>query len=110
MPPFVPFSGEGPGTQRGEIALKSYQGRVMPAWIAQNAVGLGAKLRTRSVVCDLTAGRDWKAAFTSSERFRRFFANAPVGIALLDDFGRFEEANRAADDLFATTPQALAPH
>ena len=108
IPPFVPFSAEGPGIQRGEIVLKSHQGRAVPAWIAQNAVGLGAKLRTRSVVCDLTVGRDWEAALRSSERFRRCFANAPVGIALLDDFGRFEEANRTVGELFGTTPQGLA--
>ena len=105
--PFVPFSTEGPGIQRGEIMLKTHQGRVVPAWIAQNAIGLGAKLRTRSVVWDLTAGSDWKAALRSPERFRRCFANAPVGIALLDSFGRFEEANQAVGELFGATAQGL---
>jgi two-component system, cell cycle sensor histidine kinase and response regulator CckA len=108
IPPFVPFSAEVPGTQRGEIVLKSHQGRIVPAWIAQNAFGLGAKLHTRSVVCDLTAGHDWKAALRSSERFRRCFANAPIGIALLDSFGRLQEANRAVGELFGTTSQRLA--
>ncbi len=79
----------------------------MPAWIAQNVVGSGAELHTRSVVCDLTPEREWKTALRSFERFRRCFANAPVGIALLDRTGRFEEANRAVGELFGTTPQYL---
>ncbi|MBV9860093.1 MAG: response regulator, partial [Alphaproteobacteria bacterium] len=43
----------------------------------------------------------------SRERFQRFFANAPVGIALLDRFGRLEEANRALAELFGAKPQDL---
>jgi two-component system cell cycle sensor histidine kinase/response regulator CckA len=106
-PPSQPFGAQGTATQRGEVALKTREGRIAPAWIAQNVVGAGTETRTRSVVCDLTPEREWKAAVRSSERFRRCFANAPVGIALLDRFGRFEEANRAVGELFGTTPQAL---
>src|SRR5437588_3306577 len=87
--------------------LKARQGRIVPAWIAQNVVGSGSELRTRSVVCDLTPEREWKTALRSFERFRRCFANAPVGIALLDRTGRFEEANRAVGELFGATPQYL---
>jgi two-component system cell cycle sensor histidine kinase/response regulator CckA len=43
----------------------------------------------------------------SRERFQRFFANAPVGIALIDRFGRLEEANRALGELFGALPQDL---
>src|SRR6516225_1231854 len=35
--------------------------------------------------------RTWKAPLRSFERFRRCFINAPLGIALLDRNGRFEE-------------------
>ena len=41
------------------------------------------------------------------KRFQRFFANAPVGIALIDRFGRLEEANRALAELFGAEPQDL---
>ncbi len=41
------------------------------------------------------------------EHFRRLFADAPVGIALLDDCGRFVEANRAVGELLDTAPPAL---
>jgi two-component system cell cycle sensor histidine kinase/response regulator CckA len=51
----------------------------------------------------LTPEREWEAALRlSRERFQRFFANAPIGIALIDRFGRLEEANRALGQLFGT--------
>jgi two-component system, cell cycle sensor histidine kinase and response regulator CckA len=106
-PPSDPFGGRGDGTQRGEVLLKTRQGRIVPAWIGQSIVGSGAKLRTRSVVCDLTPEREWKAALGLARRFQRFFANAPIGSALLDRSGRFEEANRALGELFGVAPQDL---
>ncbi len=41
------------------------------------------------------------------ELFQRLFANAPVGMAVVDRFGRFIEANRAAGELFCASPQEL---
>ena len=46
-------------------------------------------------------------AVISRERYRRCFANAPVGIALLDRFGRFEEANHTLGELLRASPQDL---
>jgi len=106
--PCDPFGGRSEGGQRGEVVLKSRDGRTLPAWIGQSIVGDGAELRTRSVVRDLTPEREWETALRlSRERFQRFFANAPVGIALIDRFGRLEEANRALGELFGTRPQDL---
>jgi len=105
--PSDPFGGRGDGTQRGEVLLKTCQGRIVPAWIGQSIVGSGTQLRTRSVVCDLTPEREWKAALRLARRFQRFFANAPIGSALLDRSGRFEEANRALGELFGVAPQDL---
>ena len=52
------------------------------------------------MVRDLTPEREWEEALRlSRQRFQRFFANAPVGIALLDRDGRLEEANRALGEL-----------
>jgi len=102
-----PFGDPGSRTHRGEVLLKTRQGRVLPAWIGQSVVGSGAELCTRSVVCDLTPEREWKAALRSARRFQRFFANAPVGSALLDRSGRFEEANRALGELFGIEPKDL---
>src|SRR5215472_11833352 len=105
--PSDPFGGRGDGTQRGEVLLKTRRGRIVPAWIGQSILGSGAELRTRSVVCDLTPEREWKAALRLARRFQRFFANAPIGSALLDRSGRFEEANRALGELFGVPPQDL---
>ena len=58
------------------------------------------------MVRDLTPEREWEEALRQSrERFQRFFANAPVGIALLDRYGRLEEANRALGELFGAPPR-----
>src|ERR1700761_6907452 len=89
-PAWSPFPAAAPGPQRGEVALKTCEGRIVPAWVGQNTIGSGADIDTQSVVCDLTPEREWKAALRSLERFRRCFANAPVGIALLDRNGCFE--------------------
>jgi len=105
--PSDPFGDRGDGTQRGEVLLKTRQGRIVPAWIGQSVVGSGPELRTRSVVCDLTPEREWKAALRLARRFQRFFANAPIGSALLDRSGRFEEANRALGELFGIAPEDL---
>ena len=106
--PCDPFGGRSEGGQRGEVILKSRDGRTVYAWIGQSIVGEGDELRTRSVVRDLTPEREWEAALRlSRERFQRFFANAPVGIALIDRFGRLEEANRALGELFGARPQDL---
>ena len=67
--PSDPFGCRGEGTLRGEVLLKTRQGRIIPAWIGQSVVGSGAELRTRSVVCDLTPEREWKAALRLARRF-----------------------------------------
>ncbi|MGC2413246.1 MAG: PAS domain-containing protein [Stellaceae bacterium] len=107
-PPCDPFGGRSEGGPRGEVILKSRDGRTIHAWIGQSVVGEGAELRTRSVVRDLTPEREWETALRlSRERFQRFFANAPVGIALINRVGRLEEANRALGELFGARPQDL---
>ncbi len=44
----------------------------------------------------------------SAELFQRLFANAPVGIVVIDRSGFVERANGAAGELFGTAPQDLA--
>ncbi|MGE5272053.1 MAG: PAS domain S-box protein, partial [Thiohalocapsa sp.] len=98
--PHDPFGGRSDGGRRGEVVLKSRDGRLVHVLVTQSVVDEGGELRTHSVVRDLTPEREWEMALRlSRERFQRFFANAPVGIALIDRFGRLEEANRALGDL-----------
>jgi two-component system, cell cycle sensor histidine kinase and response regulator CckA len=106
-PAHAPFEG-GEGESRGEAVLRGRQGRIINARITQSVVRDGAALSTRSVVQDLTREREWEEALRlSRQRFRRFFANAPVGIALVDRDGRIEEANRALGEWFGLAPEAL---
>ncbi|HEX4113898.1 MAG TPA: PAS domain S-box protein [Stellaceae bacterium] len=99
-PPYAPFAGGGEGAQRGELVLRGTEGRLIYASVSQSVVRAGDKLRTRSVVRDLTSQHEWAEALKRSRlRFQRLFANAPVGIALLGAGGRIEEANRALGEL-----------
>jgi len=101
-PPHAPFEG---GEARGEVTLNGRQGRLIHALITQSVVRDGEHLRTRSVVRDLTPEREWEEQLRlSRQRFRRFFANAPVGIALMDREGRIEEANEALCGLVRLDP------
>jgi two-component system cell cycle sensor histidine kinase/response regulator CckA len=107
-PPHAPFEGGAAGATRGEVVLRGRQGRTVYASISQSVVHVGEGLRTRSVVRDLTPEREWEEALRQSRRrFQRFFANAPVGIALLDRAGRLQEANRALGELFGAPPAEL---
>jgi two-component system cell cycle sensor histidine kinase/response regulator CckA len=107
-PPWDPFGHPGDAEPRSDVILKSRDGRTVQVSIGQSTVGEGPDLRTRSVVRDLTPEREWEAALRMSrERFQRFFANAPVGIALLDRFCRLEEANRALGELLGVAQQEL---
>ncbi|HZS82011.1 MAG TPA: PAS domain-containing protein [Stellaceae bacterium] len=107
-PAHAPFDPAAGGPQAGELVLKGRQGRIIYASISQSIVQVGEDLRTRSVVRDLTPEREWEEALRlSRQRFQRFFANAPVGIALLDREGRLDEANRALGALFDSSPQDL---
>jgi two-component system cell cycle sensor histidine kinase/response regulator CckA len=106
--PHAPFDGGSFGAPRGEVVLRGRQGRTVYASISQSVIEAGGGLRTRSVVRDLTPEREWEEALRlSRQRFQRFFANAPVGIALLDRSGRLDEANRALGELFGTPPADL---
>ncbi|MGH7125466.1 MAG: PAS domain-containing protein, partial [Stellaceae bacterium] len=106
-PPHTPFATERGTPQRGELALKG-RNRSVQVSITQTVVQTGEGLRTRSVVRDLTPEREWEEALRQSrQRFQRFFADAPVGVALLDRDGCFDEANRALGRLFGLPPADL---
>ena len=92
-PSHQPVPGPGDGTLRGETVFRALHGAEVDVEVSQT-VEAGEELRTRSVVRDIRAERRMRRALDLSEtRFRSFFEDAPVGIALLDGEGRVEECN-----------------
>jgi len=83
--------------QRGEIKMRAFDGREFQAAISHTILrGTDGTVRTRSIIRDLTPERAWKTALKQSEdRFQRFFEEAPLGIALVDNKGNITECNDA---------------
>ena len=94
-----------------EIVMRGPDGRRFEAAIAQTVVHGedGQSIWTRSVVRDLTPERLMREALRASEvRFQRFFQNAPIGIALLDQEARLTEWNGAFEELIGADVAAPA--
>ncbi|AWK84819.1 hybrid sensor histidine kinase/response regulator [Azospirillum thermophilum] len=107
--PYDLFEGGGP-EQRGELAMRGPGGRRFQASVAQTVVRAedGRQVHTRSVVRDLTPEREWQEALRLSEqRFQRFFEDAPIGIALVDEHGRLAECNEAFLALIGSAAQEV---
>ena len=108
-PVFSPFGD--PAARGGEVTLRGPNGRAFQAFIRFETVSVQTggdgergppKLRTRSAVHDLTRERALEQAVRASEQyFKRFFEEAPTGIALIDASGRIEQANEALVQLLA---------
>ncbi|MDJ0944159.1 MAG: PAS domain-containing protein [Kiloniellales bacterium] len=92
---YDPFAG-GEDPLRGEVTLCGADGLAFTALISQDVVRAedGQVLRTRSVVRNLSRERAVEEALAHSvQRFKRFFEEAPIGIALLEPDGRIAETN-----------------
>lgn len=86
------------GELRGEVVMRRRDGQLFPVAITQTVVAGedGKTLRTRSIVRDLSPEREWQQALSLSEyRFQRLFAEAPIGIILLDAKFTIIECNHA---------------
>jgi two-component system cell cycle sensor histidine kinase/response regulator CckA len=86
------------GELRGEVAMRRRDGALFPVAVTQTVVtgDDGKSLRTRSIVRDLSPEREWQQALSVSEyRFQRLFAEAPIGILLLDSKYAIMECNHA---------------
>lgn len=93
--PYFLFEGE-EKDQHGELTILSMDGRIFQAEVTHSIVGQGSDLRTHSIIRDLSAEQEWRAAFQASERrFKRFFEFSPIGIALVDLDSRVSECNQA---------------
>jgi two-component system, cell cycle sensor histidine kinase and response regulator CckA len=91
------------------LEIESRRGRRLSVTIEQAVTGSGSALRAWSIarLRDGERGSDMAAADLPVGPDPRFFADAPVGIAVVDRRGRFVEVNRALGELFGTAPQAL---
>lgn len=76
----------GGARQIAEIKMKGQGGSHFMASVNQTIVNIpDGRVRTRGVVHDLTAEKAMRLALKASEdRFRKFFEEAPLGVALLD--------------------------
>lgn len=87
--------------QIAELNVRTRNGREFLAAITQTVVHEeDGKVRTRAVINDLTAEKTIRQALEDSEsRFERFFAEAPLGIALIDKDGIVRDCNTALSKL-----------
>lgn len=86
------------GELRGESVMRRRNGELFPVAMTQTIVlgDDGKTLRTRSIVRDLSPEREWQQALSVSEyRFQRLFAEAPIGVLLLDSKYVVMECNHA---------------
>jgi two-component system cell cycle sensor histidine kinase/response regulator CckA len=100
---------QGGAKQMAEIVMKGPGGKTFAASISQAVVNEGhGVVRTRGVVHDLTAERAMRQALKASEdRFQRFFEEAPLGIALLNSQGVFDDCNPALAQMLGFDVEAL---
>jgi len=92
------ISADPQGELRGEAVMRRRDGSLFPVAITQSVVVSddGKTLRTRSVVRDQSPEREWQQALSVSEhRFQRLFAEAPIGILLVDSKYTIMECNHA---------------
>ncbi len=98
------------GELRGEVVMRRRDGQLFPVAIAQTIVAGedGKTLRTRSIVRDLSPEREWQMALSLSEyRFQRLFAEAPIGILLLDSRFMIMECNHAFHSIVHRAREAV---
>jgi two-component system, cell cycle sensor histidine kinase and response regulator CckA len=109
VPPYAFLRSDDP-QQAGEVSLRNRDGESFPVAITQTVVMAddGQTLRTRSIVRDLRPERKWQLALDVSEqRFERLFAEAPIGVALLDNGLKIIECNAALQRMLRRPSTAI---
>ncbi len=118
-PAYAPFAadtidaasnGESIASGPREVGFVGPSGHRIETYVTQEVVGGedGQPLSTRSVVRNLSDERQVRDALERSERrFRRFFQQAPIGIALLDAQERVQECNAAFTKLMGVARDAV---
>lgn len=95
--------------QVAEVQMKGVGGRTFLASVNQTVVfEEDGRVRTRGVMHDLTAEREMRQALQASEdRFQKFFEEAPLGIALVDEKGQIKDCNAELAHMLGTSMDAL---
>ena len=96
-----------------DVLMRGRDERPIQASVAQTVVRSedGRSVWTRSVVRDLTHEREMREKLRASEdRFRRFFEDAPIGIALLDQDAHITEWNKALQSMLGVNHDGLTGH
>ena len=103
------ITAHGGAKQMAEIVMKGPRGRNFTASISQAVVMEGeGTVRTRGVVHDLTAERAMRQALKESEdKFKRFFAEAPLGIIMVNSNGVIDDCNKALADILGFEISAI---
>ena len=100
---------DGGAKQVAELNMKGLGGKTFLASISQTVVHEEEnKARTRAVVHDLTSERAMHQALKDSEdRFQKFFEEAPLGIALVNQHGVMNDCNPSFAHMLDVPVQAL---
>lgn len=95
--------------QVAEVLMKGVGGRTFLASVNQTVVFEDdGRVRTRGVMHDLTAEREMRQALQASEdRFQKFFEEAPLGIALVDEKGQIKDSNAELAHMLGSTGDSL---
>lgn len=98
--------------QVAEIKMKGPAGCVFSASINQSVViEDDEKVRVRGVVHDLTSEREMRQALQESEdRFRQFFEEAPLGIAMVDANGTVTDSNVILSNMLQISQSDIDAH
>jgi two-component system cell cycle sensor histidine kinase/response regulator CckA len=90
-----------------EVILRGAGGVPVDIVLDQCVLARGTGLGTVSVVRNMGLDRLAGSSRSSRERFQRFFELAPVGIALIDGEARFQDTNRALDELLTESRERV---
>jgi two-component system cell cycle sensor histidine kinase/response regulator CckA len=108
--PYEVFENSDSHHQSGELSMVAKDGRIFKAAITHSIVPdtKAGKIRTRSVIYDLTAEQEIEAALRETQdSFERLFEEAPVGICLLARDGAIDAANASLGGMFGLKAQDI---